>query len=205
MLEAFETPERLPKSISSERITLRQYRMQDVDEYAALFQSSFKGHLEPWSPPSALDGSDTSMRRASREHILAALDKWEEGTDYRFFIILRSTNQIVGQLGITQVVRSVSQSASIGYWIGKPFINQGLATEAVTLAVQYAFDCLKLHRVSFWISPDNAPSLRIMEKLGLHHEGRALGALFLGGRWQDTDIYAMTVEEWPEWTRIRGI
>src|ERR1035437_6657443 len=148
MLEAFQPPERVPKSIGSERITLRQYRMQDVDEYAALYQSSFKDHLEPWSPPAELDGSDASARRASREHIIAALDKWEEGTDYRFFIILRSTNQIVGQLGITQIVRNVSQSATIGYWIGKPFINQGFATEAVLLAIQYAFDCLKLHRVS---------------------------------------------------------
>ena len=198
MLEAFKPPERISKSISSERVTLRQYRLQDADEYAVLFQSSFKGHLEPWSPPTGLDGSDVSIRRATREHIIAALDKWDEGGDYRFFIILRSTNQIVGQLGITQVVRNVSQSSFIGYWIGKPFINQGLATEAVVLALEYAFECLKLHRVSLWISPENTPSLRIVAKLRLRHEGRALRALFLGGYWQDTDIFAITLEEWIE-------
>ncbi|HWF44569.1 MAG TPA: GNAT family protein [Candidatus Kapabacteria bacterium] len=198
VLEAFRAPERVPKSIGSERVVLRQYRTQDLDEYISLFQGSFKDHLEPWSPPTELDGTEASIRRASREHILAALDKWEDGTDYRFFIILRESGEIAGQIGITQIVRGVSQSTFIGYWVGKPFLNRGIATEAVVLALEFAFEHLKLHRVSLWISPENAPSLRVVEKLRLRKEGTALRALFLGGRWQDTDIFAMTVEEWLE-------
>lgn len=198
MLDAFRVPERVPKSISSARLTLRQYRMQDADAFAELLARSFKDHLEPWSPPSMKEEAESGGRKAAREHILAALDKWDDGSDYRLFITLRETGEIVGQIGLTQIVRGVSQSCFIGYWIGLPYIRQGFATEAVILAMEFAFDILKLHRISLWIGIENSLSLKIPEKLGLRFEGTAERALFLGERWQDTHIFAVTSEEWSE-------
>ena len=198
MLDAFRAPERVPKSISSQRLTLRQYRTYDADPLAELLALSFKDHLEPWSPPSMREEAESGGRKAAREHILAALDKWDDGSDYRFFITLRETGEIVGQIGLTQIVRGVSQSCFIGYWIGLPFIHRGYATEAVVLAMEFAFDMLKLHRISLWISVENRQSLRIPEKLGFRFEGTAERALFLGGHWQDTHVYALTSEEWNE-------
>ena len=197
-LDAFRTPERLPKSIQSSRIKLRQYRMDDAEEFSKLYAESFPGHLEPWSPPVKLDLTELNSRRAAREHLEAAIDFWEEGRDYRFFITRVDTGNILGQIGLTQVIRGVSQSCFIGYWIGKSFINHGYATEAVVLAMEYAFEHLKLHRVTLWIAIGNTPSLRIPKKLGLRYEGTAMTALFLGNTWRDTEIYAMTLEEWNE-------
>jgi ribosomal-protein-alanine N-acetyltransferase len=198
MLDAFRVPDRVPKSISSARLTLRQYRTQDADALAELLALSFKDHLEPWSPPSMKQEAESGGRRAAREHILAALDKWDEGSDYRLFITIRETGLIVGQIGLTQIVRGVSQSCFIGYWIGLPYVHHGYATEAVVLSMEFAFDVLKLHRVSLWIGIENVHSLRIPEKLGLRFEGTAERALFLGERWQDTHIFAVTSEEWAE-------
>ena len=193
-LEAFAVPNRVPTRVSSGRVSLRKYGLQDLDEFYTLHYTSYPGHLEPWSP--IKEESASESRKSARKHILAALDKWDEGSDYRFFVALDKTNQIVGQLGITTVIRGVSQSAHIGYWIGKQFLNQGYATEAVVLALQFAFDELHLHRVSLWISPDNKASLRVVEKLGFRLEGKAERALFLGGTWRDTSIFAITLEEW---------
>ncbi len=198
MLEEFRAPDRVPKAIESQRIVLRQYRLQDADEYSKLFSASYKGHLEPWSPPTVIEDSESAARRSAREHILAALDKWEDGSDYRFFITLHETGEIIGQIGLTQIIRGVSQSCFIGYWIGLPYVKHGYATEAVVLAMEYAFDFLKLHRISLWIAIENEQSLRIPEKLGLRFEGTAIRGLFLGGAWQDTHIFAMTLEEWVD-------
>src|ERR1019366_2272279 len=165
MLDAFRAPERVPKSISSQRLMLRQYRTYDADALAELLALSFKDHLEPWSPPSMKQEAESGGRKAAREHILAALDKWDDGSDYRFFITLRETGEIIGKSRLTQIVRGVSQSCFIGYWIGLPFIHRGYATEAVILAMEFAFEMLKLHRISLWISIENSQSLRIPEKL----------------------------------------
>jgi ribosomal-protein-alanine N-acetyltransferase len=198
MLDAFRPPERVPKSIGSQRLLLRQYRTSDADALAELLARSYKDHLEPWSPPSMKQEAETGGRRAAREHILAALDKWDDSSDYRLFITLRETGEMVGQIGLTQLIRGVSQSCFIGYWIGLPYLRQGYATEAVVLAMEFAFDVLKLHRISIWIGIENKHSLRIPEKLGLRFEGTAERALFLGERWQDTHIFAVTSEEWAE-------
>ncbi len=198
MLEEFSTPEHVPKCISSQRLVLRQYRTSDADAFAELLAISFKDHLEPWSPPSMRQEAASGGRRAAREHILIALDKWEDGSDYRLFITLRETGEILGQIGLTQIVRGVSQSCFIGYWIGLPHVHRGYATEAVVLAMEFAFEILKLHRVSLWIAIENEYSLKIPEKLGIRFEGTALRALYLGDRWQDTHIFAVTSEEWNE-------
>ena len=143
MLDAFRVPERVPKSIGSERLILRQYRTSDATALSELLAISFKDHLEPWSPPTMKQEAESGGRGAAREHILAALDKWDDGSDYRLFITLRETGEIVGQIGLTQIVRGVSQSCFIGYWIGLPFIRKGYTTEAVVLAMEFAFDLLK--------------------------------------------------------------
>ena|ERR1017187_463495 len=199
MLDAFRAPEHIPKSIGSSLLLIRQYRTSDAEALANLTALSYKDHLQPWSPPSIVNATtESGARREAREHILTALYKWEEGTDYRFFITLRETGEILGQIGLTQIVRGVSHSCFIGYWIGLPFINRGYATEAVVLAMEFAFDILNLHRVSLWIGVGNDSSLKIPAKLGLRFEGTALRALFLGDGWKDTHIFAMTVEEWIE-------
>ncbi len=39
------------------------------------------------------------------------------------------------------------KSAEIGYWIGEPFWGKGIATRAVELIIEYAFEELKLIRI----------------------------------------------------------
>ncbi len=198
-LEAFRIPDRVPKSIGSARLLLRQYRTSDAESLAELLAISYKDHLAPWSPPQMeTEAEPSGGRRAAREHIFAALDKWEDGLDYRFFITLRGTGEIVGEIGLTQIVRGVSQSCFIGYWVGLPYVHRGYATEALVLAMEFAFDRLKLHRVSLWIATGNHVSLKIPARLGLRFEGTALRGLFLGSQWHDTHIFAMTSEEWSE-------
>jgi ribosomal-protein-alanine N-acetyltransferase len=131
-----------------------------------------------------------------REQIFAAMDKWEAGDDYRLSIRLAETNEIIGQLGLTQVTRGVSQNSAMGYWIAKGHLRKGFATEAVILGLQFGFESLRLHRVALWIMPENVASLGVARKLGLRFEGIAERALFLGGGWRDTEIYAITREEW---------
>ncbi len=201
MLDAYQQVLHLPTEIQSKRLAIRQYMLRDAEEFGKLHESALHYHLAPWSPVPATHKTNAEVLNEAREHILLALEKWEDGFDFRFFIVEHSTEvdtpeRIIGQIGITSIMRGVAQFANIGYWIGKDFLNKGYATEATVLALRYSFEYLKLHRVSLWISPENSPSLRVAEKLGLRHEGRALRALFLGGRWQDTDIFAITAEEW---------
>jgi ribosomal-protein-alanine N-acetyltransferase len=198
MFEEFKPIEPLPSRIESERLLLRQFELRDAEEFYQLEKRSIEDHLAPFSPLKPKPSNDAEGIRTMREMLRTTNDRWDDGLDYRFAIILKKTGAIIGQIGITNIIRNVAQSAFIGYWIGVEYINQGYATEALVLALHYAFEFAKLHRISLWIVPENTASIRMAEKLNLRFEGKALKALYLGGEWKDTNIYAITIDEWDE-------
>lgn len=198
MLEEFKPFEPLPSRIESPRLVLRQFELSDAREFYLLEQRSLQVHLAPYSPVKQAAATDAEGIRTMREMLRTTIERWEDGLDHRFAVILKDTEAIVGQIGITNIIRNVAQSAFIGYWIGNEYLRRGYATEALISTLHYAFELARLHRISLWIAPDNVPSLRMAEKVSLRFEGTALRALHLGGKWQDTNIYAMTSEEWNE-------
>jgi [ribosomal protein S5]-alanine N-acetyltransferase len=211
MLDEFEPIEPLPNRIESKRLLLRQVRLTDAREIAELHTDAYAKHLRPWSPQ-AIPHENMAEAIADFENFtLLALERWEEDLDYRFAIVLKRTlynspsqgkeeskERIIGLIGVTNIIRGVSHAGFIGYWIGADHVNQGYATEATVLAMQFAFDMLRLHRVNLWIAEDNAPSLRIADKLCLRYEGTVIKALFLGGEWKDTRSFGIIVDEWRE-------
>ena len=198
MLEEFKPLVPLPSRIESPRLVLRQFEIRDAEEFYRLEQQSLQVHLAPYSPVRIAPATDQEGIRNMRDLLRTTIERWEDGLDHRFAIILKESSEIIGQIGITNIIRNVAQSAFIGYWIGNKFLNRGYATEALVSALHYSFELARLHRISLWIAPGNVPSLRMAEKLKLRYEGKALRALHLGGAWQDTNIYAITSEEWNE-------
>ena len=184
--------------MESPRLILRQFEVRDAEEFYRLEQQSLQVHLAPYSPSRIEPATDQEGIRTMRELLRTTTERWEDGLDHRFAIILKESGAIIGQIGITNIIRNVAQSAFIGYWVGNKYLNRGYATEALISALHYSFELARLHRISLWIAPDNMPSLRMAEKLKLRYEGKALRALHLGGAWQDTNIYAITSEEWNE-------
>ena len=188
----------LAKRIETKRLILRQFDMKDAAEYYDLEQQGLAEHMAQFMPgePDRSDREDGI--RSMREKIRTTLDRWDDGAEFRFVIREKGNSTIIGQIGITNIIRNVAQSAFIGYWIGASWLGRGYATESCAALLAYAFDTLRLHRISIWIAPDNAASLRVVEKLHLRFEGTALRALYQGGKWADTNIYAITSEEWNE-------
>jgi RimJ/RimL family protein N-acetyltransferase len=53
-----------------------------------------------------------------------------------------------------------------GYIFNPAFYGKGYATEASRRILQHAFEELGAHRVQAGCNPDNAPSWRLLERLG---------------------------------------
>jgi RimJ/RimL family protein N-acetyltransferase len=76
--------------------------------------------------------------------------------------------RIVSIVSLTDIIRSVFQNGFIGWKTHPAALNRGYCTEAVRLALQFAFadDGLGLHRVQADILPDNAASCRGLKNAG---------------------------------------
>ncbi len=116
------------------------------------------------------------------------------GTGFGFGIFVEG--RFAGEITLSSIQRGPFQNGSIGYWIDEELAGSGYTPEAVIVAMEFAFETLRLHRVEIAIIPRNTASRRVVEKLGIRNEGIALGYLEINGEWEDHVRYAMTSEEW---------
>jgi ribosomal-protein-alanine N-acetyltransferase len=105
--------------------------------------------------------------------------------------------RFVGQVTVSNIIRGSAQFASIGYWIDQAFAGRGIIPRAVAMAIDHSFGPVGLHRIEIAIRPENASSLRVVEKLGINEVGFAPRFLHIDGDWRDHRIFAITREEVP--------
>ncbi len=172
--------------IETARLVLRSYRPSDYRDWATLRRLS-RAHLQPWEP---LWPSDDLQPSGYRRRIRRDAMDWHAGRSYGFLIFLRQDHRMVGGVGLSNVRRGVSQSGTVGYWMGEPFTRNGLMTEALGGLKRYAFDVLALHRLEAVCLPHNAGSRRVLEGNGFQHEGLVRSYLKINGRWQDHNLYS---------------
>lgn len=111
--------------------------------------------------------------------------------------IIEYEGALAGQLNVSSMTYGSLSSATIGYWVSERFAGKGLTPAAVALATDHCFFTLGLHRMEICIRPENAPSLRVVEKLGFRYEGLRRRYIHINGDWQDHFCFALTVEEVP--------
>lgn len=93
------------------------------------------------------------------------------------------------------------RQGTVGYSIARQHQGQGYATEALGALLRFAFSELKMHRVVASLDPRNAPSYRVLERLGMRREGHLVLSYWdeTTQEWTDEYIYALLCDEW---TRI---
>ncbi len=186
LLRAVSTSD-LGPVIESEKVTLRTPQMADYPAWAELRAQS-REFLAPWEP---LWASDELSRASFRRRVRHYLRDLREDVGYALFIFAVSTGALIGGLTLCNVRRGVTQSCTLGYWIGAQYANQGYMTAAVRAVVPFVFDSLELHRLEAACLPTNAASIRLLERTGFKREGLARRYLRINGVWQDHLLYAL--------------
>ncbi|MGZ2430484.1 RimJ/RimL family protein N-acetyltransferase [Rhizobium redzepovicii] len=78
----------------------------------------------------------------------------------------------------------------IGYWMGERHAGQGHMFAALQMVIPYIFTGLELHRIEAACIPDNARSIRLLEKAGFQQEGYLRGYLKINGQWHDHVMFS---------------
>ena len=103
----------------------------------------------------------------------------------------------VGQMHLFEIQWGSRWSASAGYWLDRGATGRGLATWALAMVIDHAFQDVGLHRVEVNVRPENTTSLAVARRLGLPEEGLRRGLIHVDGAWRDHLTFAMTAEH-PE-------
>ena len=87
------------------------------------------------------------------------------------------------------------QAAEISIWIGEGYRNGGNGTEALRLALRYAFGQLALHKVYLRVLEYNARAIRTYQKCGFRVEGLLRQEMKVDGRWHDLVYMGVLADE----------
>jgi [ribosomal protein S5]-alanine N-acetyltransferase len=173
--------------LSGNGVWLRAPELCDYSMWAEVRGAS-RDFLEPWEPA----WSDDELSRAAfRRRLKHYYREMREDLGYAFFLFRSGDNALLGGITISGVRRGVSQSCSIGYWIGKSHAGKGYMSSGVRNVIPYVFDTLRLHRLEAACLPSNAASTRLLEKLGFTREGLARRYLKINRQWQDHLLFAL--------------
>lgn len=166
--------------MSEPDVCLRRVQKRDRAEFLELMVASKELH-HPWIAPPLTDRAfahyHTRTRRDEQEGLL---------------VCKRDDDRIVGVININNVVRGSFLSASLGYYVGAPYLGQGFMRAGLLLAVDFAFTSLGLHRLEANIQPANLRSVQLVATCGFVHEGSSSHYLFIDGRWRDHERWAIT-------------
>ncbi len=157
----------------------------------AFFQRN-REHLAPWSPPRPESFFTEDYWALTLESNRLSL---KEERAARFFI--ESGSSIIGVCNLTDIVRGAFQSCHLGYSLDKDEQGQGLMSEALALAIPYAFGELRLHRIEANYLPANERSAKLLRRHGFDVNGYARDYLYIGGGWKDHVLSSLTNPDMP--------
>jgi ribosomal-protein-alanine N-acetyltransferase len=181
-----------PAKPSAGPIVLRPPRLRDAKTWSEIRLRNERW-LVPWEPTSTHSWDDRNAVSAWPPLHSALRKAARHGTMLPFMVLYGG--RLVGQVNVSNIVHGALRSCTVGYWIDSAVAGRNITPTALALAIDHCFREVGLHRVEVDIRPENLPSLRVVEKLGLRREGFYERYLDIDGGWRDHVAFAVTVEE----------
>lgn len=99
--------------------------------------------------------------------IAATQDNMQNGRGFTFAI--SKATKLIGCIAVG--IQPDNNVGELGYWLGKPYWGQGYTTEAARRMIIFSFEELLLNKVFARCFTQNVASARVMQKVGMRHEG----------------------------------
>lgn len=182
-----------PTRLRSQRLELRPFATSDHDAWLRGFTSRLPPqHIYDGGPHQEHDTPRTWFRSLCARH----RKLWATDKCYILGIFSRADGQHLGHVDIYVIERGDRDWANLGYAVHNTAQGEGVASEACSMAITWAFKILQLHRLEAVIRVDNLPSLGVARRLGLEPEGIRHQFERSGAQWMDQKVFAAIKGRW---------
>lgn len=121
--------------------------------------------------------------------------KVETGEVIQFIICEKETDRAVGSVYFRDI-DPVNKKAEYGIFIGEAdCAGKGIGSETARLAVDYAREVMKLHKLVLRVFADNIGAVKSYQNAGFVQEARLRDEFFQDGRYRDMLLMAVIFEE----------
>ena len=144
------------QTIETERLILRRFEYSDCE---AVFRN--------WASDEQVQKMYSEPTYSTLEETKGLLDKYignySREDYYRWAIIDRASGENIGQIAFCKVWDDCN-TAEIEYCIGSAYQGHGLAGEALSAVIRYAFSFTEFTRLEAYHRSENTRSGRVLEK-----------------------------------------
>lgn len=175
--------------LRTKRLLLRPYRIEDAGSmYAGWTSNEEVVKFLTWNAHSSIE--DTL------EVLNVWLPRYEDDDYYNWAIDL--AGNAVGNIAVVEQ-GGTSEYGQIGYCLSRALWGKGYMTEAMRAVFGFLFGEVGFRRIYLRADAHNIGSWRVMEKLGMRHEGTLRQhTLRRDGSFADVKIYGLLREEWDD-------
>jgi len=100
-------------------------------------------------------------------------------------------DELVGAVGLHEQQDINRFSMELGYWIGEPYWNKGIASKAVALIIDYGFKNLDINRIFAGTIQDNLAFTKVLKNNDFKPEGLSKKSAFKNNKFQDEYHFAL--------------
>ena len=126
---------------------------------------------------------------AAEGWILGQPESCADGSCFTWAITLCDTSELCGSISLGITPRF--NTAKMGCWLGRPYWSNGYATEAAKAVLDHGFSHLRLHKIHARHFSRNPASGRVLQKIGMAHEGCQREHVRRGDRYEDVHNYGI--------------
>jgi len=176
-------------NLDTPRLILRRFRDTDLVSFMAYRNDREVARYQSWESISSAEAAKFIAQQS--RHRPGIPGKW-----FQFAAEVKAGGALAGDCALL-VIKTTPRIGEIGYTFAPAFQHSGLATEAARAVLDFAFASLELNRVIATTDCRNAPSVALMERLGMRREGHFIHNAWFKGEWCDEYQYAVLREQWP--------
>jgi [ribosomal protein S5]-alanine N-acetyltransferase len=169
----------------TERLTLRQFTWDDLEEVAAIKADpevmKYIGTGQPLTPDQVRDlfsrwieDGEYGWSAQTLQRVPQLYRAVERNAHFSSWAMInKNCGKLIGRCGLHAWNLDGQLEVEVGYLLARPYWGQGLATEAARSVRDYAFNRLGFERLIAIICPENIASQRVALKLGMRCEHEA--------------------------------
>lgn len=165
----------------TDRLVLRKTEETDVQAIMEIFSDPLAMQYYPRTR--SRDEAASWILRMQESYRLYGVGLWT--------VELRHSGEVIGQCGIVpQRIHDDIQEWEIGYLFLRRHWRHGYASEAARGCRDYGFENLHASHLVSIINPDNTPSIRVAQRMGMKQRE------ITTWRQMSVAVYALSREEW---------
>lgn len=171
-------------SFETDRLIVRKFTQKDLNDIFDYAKNPNVARYVTWEPHQSLEDSQKFIDYALKTYALGGIDPMamvcKDDPDQR----------VIGSIGLIPVSPK-NRTFELAYAISEDYWGKGFAVEASKVLINFAFKTYAIERLQCRCDILNPQSLRVMEKLGMKHEGILKASMYLKGRPRDMHMLSI--------------